>query len=133
MDLIRSPLTTSAHVLCTEDPDHLSFLSNRSIEHGPDAFRPQVGFRKIFGSRVGQGVVSRDGMFFTGNGAKVRGVIRDLEGGLSMVMVAPVIEVNPYDGEPVLIEEPDAGPGYLQERSAGFRDGLEGVGEIAAS
>ena len=50
-----------------------------------------------------------------------------------MVMAVPVIKVNPYDGEPVFIEEPDAGAGDLQERSAGFRDGLEGVGEIAAS
>lgn len=48
-------------------------------------------------------------------------------------MLAPGIEINLYDNEPVLIEEPDTGAGNLQERSAGFRDGLEGVGEIAAS
>ena len=50
-----------------------------------------------------------------------------------MVMPAPVVEIDLYDGEPVFIEEPDAGAGHLQERSTGFRDGLEGVREIATS
>lgn len=127
MDLIRGPLTAFANVFCTEDSNQLPFLPNRSIKHGADAFRPQVRIREIFGSWVGEGVVGRDGMFLTGNCAKVGGVVCDLERGLRMMMFAPIVEINLYDGKPVLIEEPDAGAGHLQERSAGFRDGLEGV------
>jgi hypothetical protein len=41
-------------------------------------------------------------------------------------------KVYERDGGSVWGEEPDTGPFHLQQSAAGFCDGLEGVGEIAA-
>jgi hypothetical protein len=117
----------------TENANDLPLLSDRGIEHGTDAEGAQIGFGKIGSAWIRQSIVGGDRMFFAGECAEVERVVRDREGGIRPGGVrASFIQIDLGYGEPVLIEEPNAGTVHLQEVSARGGNGLKCGGQISA-